>query len=79
MFRIVRIDYYKYGVDEIEIDYYFDFYGDKPNFTDYTGEAMTFESKSEAENEIIRLKDYFKSHERFGVVTSFEVEEVRAA
>ena len=79
MFVIVRIDYHKYGVDEIETDYYFDFHGDKPKFTDYIDEAMTFESKSETENEIIRLKDYFKTHERFGVVTSFEVEEVRAA
>ena len=79
MFRIVRIDYYKYGVDEIETDFFFNYIDNKPFFTQSEEKAMAFESKSYAENEIIKLKDFFKCHERFGVVTSFEVEEVRAA
>lgn len=54
MFRIVRIDYC------------FDFYGNKPSFTDY---VEAFEAKEAAEKEIVRIKVCFKNYQRFGVET----------
>lgn len=78
MFRIVRIEYWKY-TDDLEWDYYFDFEGGKPNFTDYEHEAQIFESREKAEAELERIKTYCKKQERFWTILMWEIEEVRAA